>query len=200
MNIEIEELAIIDHWLSPERLSGERCDAIVAECERAHQEHIRYTFMEGGVEKLGRNVHAATVRAPWISSMAARYAAIANEKCGWHLRYDRVEIMYCVYGEGQFCGWHSDGYGIDLPGNRRRNLSVGVQLSDRGEYEGGEFELERVTDPNACPRSIHVSGFSQKGSVIAFPGDVFHQITPVTHGVRRSLVVWFCGPARGDES
>ena len=32
------------------------------------------------------------------------------------------------------------------------------------------------------------------GRVVAFPSYVLHRITPVTLGVRRSLVAWISGP------
>jgi len=35
----------------------------------------------------------------------------------------------------------------------------------------------------------------RKGSIIAFPSYILHQVTPVTKGVRKSAVLWLSGPA-----
>ena len=34
----------------------------------------------------------------------------------------------------------------------------------------------------------------EQGSIIIFPSFVYHQVTPVTRGLRQSLVGWIAGP------
>ena len=34
----------------------------------------------------------------------------------------------------------------------------------------------------------------EQGSIIVFPSFVYHQVTPVTRGMRHSLVGWIAGP------
>ena len=34
----------------------------------------------------------------------------------------------------------------------------------------------------------------KQGTIINFPSFVFHRVTPVTKGIRYSLVVWHTGP------
>ena len=91
---------------------------------------------------------------------------------------------YMLYGPefGHF-GWHSDFVYQSL--SVVRKLSLVIQLSDEKEYEGGELQvfLER---PKAQPK--------ERGSVIAFPAFLQHQVTPVTRGVRQSLVIFSTGP------
>jgi PKHD-type hydroxylase len=41
-------------------------------------------------------------------------------------------------------------------------------------------------EPIRCPQA--------KGMVILFPSWVIHRVTPVTKGVRKSIVVWVTGP------
>ena len=57
---------------------------------------------------------------------------------------------------------------------------------DPSEYEGGDFELDR--------QYPQPEGFRTKGSVFLFPSFLPHRVTPVTKGVRRSLVSWIEGP------
>jgi PKHD-type hydroxylase len=56
-------------------------------------------------------------------------------------------------------------------------------LSDPSEFEGGEFQFQE-----------NESVKMKKGSVIAFPSFLKHQVTPVTSGKRYSAVCWINGP------
>ena len=77
-------------------------------------------------------------------------------------------------------------------------------MSDPEEYNGGHFQwLEPVNEFNQLTKDkivdvnkmIQTAPFSAKGigTMIVFPSFVFHQVTPVTMGQRRSLVGWACG-------
>jgi PKHD-type hydroxylase len=33
-----------------------------------------------------------------------------------------------------------------------------------------------------------------RGALVGFPANVLHQVTPITRGIRRSLVIWAVGP------
>lgn len=94
-------------------------------------------------------------------------------------------LQYTVYGtEGDHYDWHLDrGEGIN---GSPRKLSLVIQLSDPDEYEGGDLELMHSNTPTPVKK--------QKGLVVAFPSFMLHRVTPVTKGVRRSLVVWLTGP------
>lgn len=82
--------------------------------------------------------------------------------------------------------WHEDlNWTVNTP--HRRKLSIVIQLSDSGDYEGGDLQLQR-DPPNAEQLRV-------RGTVIVFPSFHFHQVTPVTKGVRYSLVGWHEGPA-----
>jgi len=68
----------------------------------------------------------------------------------------------------------------------QRKLSFSIILSEPDEYEGGDFEFFDG-DP------IQVKA-RKSGDVIVFPSYLQHRVTPVTMGVRRSLVGWASGP------
>jgi PKHD-type hydroxylase len=59
-------------------------------------------------------------------------------------------------------------------------------LSDPSEYDGGDLEIWTGTEPKVLDKT--------KGIVHAFPSFVMHRVTPVTRGVRRTLVIWIAGP------
>jgi PKHD-type hydroxylase len=92
------------------------------------------------------------------------------------------EIQFARYGVGDSFGWHLDTGGGQTS---TRKLSMSVQLSDDGEYAGGDLDL------CACPQ---LDPRRRRGTIIVFPSFLAHQVTPVTRGTRCSLVAWAHGP------
>lgn len=93
----------------------------------------------------------------------------------------------------QFSEYHSTNKGFyqrhcdDLYfSNFYRKLSFTIQLSDPTTYEGGELLLHTSTEPE--------HGKTECGSITIFPSYTLHEVTPVTKGVRYSLVGWVIGP------
>jgi PKHD-type hydroxylase len=79
--------------------------------------------------------------------------------------------------------WHSD---IGEGYTSMRKLSIIIGLTDPEEYEGGELKLFMNGQYNA--------GKLKKGEFVIFPSFVQHCVTPVTKGVRQSLVAFISGP------
>ncbi|WP_405206491.1 2OG-Fe(II) oxygenase [Aquimarina sp. LLG6339-5] len=93
------------------------------------------------------------------------------------------DLQYTVYnGEGGHFDWHMD---IGKGKYSRRKVSITVQLSDPDEYEGGDFEFLIGNEITKLPK--------KKGCAIVFPSYFLHRVTPVTKGVRKSLVLWVSG-------
>lgn len=102
--------------------------------------------------------------------------------------YKKADIQFTEYygSEGGHYSLHHD---IDW--NRSdgldRKVSITVQLSDPSEYEGGAFQFSETESPD--PNLSRA-----KGTVLVFPSYLQHAVSPVTSGIRRSLVAWFEGP------
>lgn len=94
------------------------------------------------------------------------------------------DLQYTVYNDnGDKYDWHLDrGMSTGAP----RKLSLVLQLSDPSEYEGGDLELYIGPEPVVVTK--------QYGLLTAFPSFVLHRVTPVTAGIRKTLVVWLSGP------
>lgn len=107
---------------------------------------------------------------------------------GFDLNYMR-DVQYTTYHgtQGGKYDWHEDIFWIN-PTRNHRKLSVTVQLSEPGDYEGGEFEID--PEHGILDQSV----IKQRGTVIVFPSFLRHRVTPVTNGIRRSLVCWLEGP------
>lgn len=116
-----------------------------------------------------------------------RIAAMVARLNAWY-RYDLygfLEPLHFVrYEPGGKFDWH-----LDCGADRSictRKLSVTVQLTAPGEYEGGGLEF--------CPQGeLHRSRYH--GAGIVFPAMLAHRVTPVERGVRRAIVAWIHGPS-----
>ncbi len=81
--------------------------------------------------------------------------------------------------------WHTDMSMMDR--HVPRKLSMSLLLSDPSEFEGGEFEVKTDSD-------VPISLEQKIGRAWFFPSWALHRVTPVTSGVRKSLVLWVGGP------
>ena len=91
-------------------------------------------------------------------------------------------IQYSVYTseDAGFYDWH-----VDMGAVNNRKLSLVCHLSDPSEYEGGELQIN-----NGKISTVE----NDMGKVIIFPSFLLHRVTPVTKGIRRTLVLWVNGP------
>jgi PKHD-type hydroxylase len=81
--------------------------------------------------------------------------------------------------------WHVDTTARFNGGNVRK-LSFSLGLTHRHEYEGGILELKAGQKP--------IEYKIGKGDMVIFPSWQLHRVTPVTKGVRKTLVGWGRGP------
>jgi len=94
------------------------------------------------------------------------------------------KIQYTEYHapDGHY-DFHQD---IGVGNMSLRKLSITIQLSNPSEYVGGEFQYYKG--------GKYLTTISKKkGSVCIFPSYMLHRVTPVTEGIRKSLVLWVGG-------
>jgi PKHD-type hydroxylase len=122
----------------------------------------------------------------WFSGVLYQFGVIANENWGFNI--DGHQAMQVAdYTKGQHFDWHPDL--IPFSGPTDRKVSVVCLMSDPADYEGGEFKIRDYREET----QVHAVPL-QKGTVIAFPSAVWHTVTPVVRGVRRSTTLWLTGP------
>lgn len=119
----------------------------------------------------------------WLYDRIADLAIKANSEMWnfdiWDFQDDLQYTSY--YGNGGHYDWHADlGVGIS-----NRKLSIVLQLSSPDEYDGGELQM------NTGGSIINVP--KEKGLICFFPSFVLHRVTPLSSGLRKSLVTWLCG-------
>ncbi len=131
----------------------------------------------------GRNENTA-----WIFDKLNFIIQAANEQFyNFHLN-GYSNFQYTTYDANGRYDWHTDMAFGEKFGNdaEPRKLSLSLALND--DFEGGEFQINNGKEetPLAVPM--------QKGRVVLFPSFMIHRVTPVTKGIRKSLVVWCLGP------
>ena len=105
----------------------------------------------------------------------------ANAELNWCFdlkEHPYEEAQFAIYKKGYCYDWHKDSNGEIV---KDRVISVSVLLSDKKEFDGGDFQFEDGT----------VKELSGKGDMLIFPSTLTHRITPVKSGERYSLVIWF---------
>ena len=103
-----------------------------------------------------------------------------------HFGFSNIQItepaQVSEYSKGQFYDWHTDtaiDMNIEPP---VRKLSMTLLLNDPSKFEGGNLE---IAGKKLSPM--------KQGHAAIFASFLQHRVTPVTKGVRKSLVVWFSG-------
>ena len=153
-----------------------------------------------GTDKKARISDVVWTKDQWIYDTIWPYMLQANERAGWKYDIRFAESMQITrYKKGGFYYFHKDGKGdhlsaYDLPDKEFlhghvRKLSMTVLLNSN--YEGGEFQFATYNQEEC---TVETPEFNKTGMIIVFPSDMEHRVTPVTKGVRYSLVVWFLGP------
>lgn len=87
--------------------------------------------------------------------------------------------------KADFFFFHQD-YG-PTPTVRHRRLSCSIQLTDPSTYTGSILEVFTGRINYKLPRDL--------GTMLVFPSNILHKVTPITSGKRRALVTWFNAPA-----
>ena len=148
-----------------------------------------------------RDTHVSGLSDEEIYSWVHPYLAEANSAAGWNFEWDWSEILqFTKYNKHQFYGWHTDASPdpytpeVENPNyvGKIRKLSMTVNLSDPKDYKGGNLRFD--FGPHAEKSRYHTcTEIRPRGSIIVFPSDRHHQVTPITSGLRYSLVMWSLG-------
>lgn len=122
------------------------------------------------------------------SKMAQLGSRLNFDYFGFDLFGFQEDLQYTIYKESDqgHYDWHMDMGHYSRSNIPNRKLSLVLQLSDPSEYEGGFLEL--MVGGNV------VQIEKKKGLLAAFPSYIIHRVTPVTKGIRKTIVAWITGP------
>jgi SM-20-related protein len=95
------------------------------------------------------------------------------------------EPQFLRYGEGDYFVAHQDGNTpLIHDESRLRKVSVVLFLSAPGSFGGGALVLHGEPSVTLLPPA---------GTLVAFPSETTHEVLPITHGARLSVVWWYRG-------
>ena len=127
-----------------------------------------------------------------VNEIAWHFLTMANE-IKFNYKFDSFQpVQFARYRDGGHYGWHQDvnESGISSDGELRK-LSLTFSLSDPKTYEGGHLEFYRG---ERLMTEQENKDIRDQGSVIVFDSRDYHRVTPVTKGIRYSIVCWTVGP------
>ena len=99
------------------------------------------------------------------------------------LRFNMLQSMqYTIYdSKGSHYDWHRD-IGGDEIAKARVNVGI-IQLSHPSEYKGGVLQI-KLEDGEV------IDVMKNKGMTTTFPINLLHKVSPVTSGIRKTLIMW----------
>ena len=184
-----DEMAYWDNFLSNEEINF-----ILSQPEWLYTEQGSIGGSDGN-SFVNKEIRSSNVA--WIDGrpeMAPIWNKLSNVVAEVNRRYFNFDLtgfyepmqlgVYSAKNGGHY-DWHVDGSSKDISAPRK--LSMSLLLSDTSEFEGGQFQVKTVTDDAQTLET-------KRGRAWFFPSYMLHRVTPVTKGVRRSLVVWVGGP------
>jgi SM-20-related protein len=176
-------------------LDRETLDLLAAELRESAA--AASTVLAGGVHSTVRRSKRVSVSPETLASVRSRLMARKDEleaRFGVSLS-ECEDPQFLRYEEGDFFVPHQDGNTpMVYDDSRFRRVSAVVFVTPRGDepapgtYGGGElvFHGHYTTAPN-----LRVSADAEPGTLVAFRSETTHEVTPVTHGERYTVVTWF---------
>jgi len=159
------------------------------ECERVSELGLRQRQRIGTMMYARRDIRKSVIawiglhdETEWLYAKVWQTFNAVNRWFGFELLGLVDEVQFATYAEGDRFDWHLDTGGGQTS---TRKISMSVQLSDESAYTGGDLEFCACSELEYRRR---------QGTIIVFPSFLGHRITPITSGVRRSLVAWAHGP------
>ena len=137
-----------------------------------------------------------------VNDYAWRFLREANAiQFNYSLNYFQA-VQFARYQNGGHYDWHQDvSQGSSQP--ECRKLSLTFCLTDPDTYEGGNLEFFNggkgfsdfpLPDGRVIKGEQVAKDIRAQGSAIVFDSHDWHRVTPVTKGIRYSIVCWTVGP------
>jgi PKHD-type hydroxylase len=161
-----------------------------AECESIVQGHEACAFSRGAMSLALEDVRECDVcwltlnnSTSWLYDRIIQFVTNINRQTyNFKIDHQGDELQLTRYRQNDYIDWHPD---CGIGGASTRKLAITIQLSSPEDYCGGQLEF--VGNNLSQDASL-------QGSIIIFPAFLIHRVSPVTHGMRISLVTWLHGP------
>jgi len=168
----------------------EQCQMIIDAGQKQPRENGQVGGGKGGmVDTKTRLSHISWIPFNVLPEMYKTLERVMLQTNGNHFGFEGMQItepaQFTEYSNGGFYDWHIDSDVHFMHQPPVRKISMTIELSPANEYEGGGLEL---MDDGKLIRP-------KQGHAIFFASFIRHKAVTVTRGTRRSLVMWFGGPA-----
>ena len=187
-------------YVFPKAIVPDVCEQIVQDCKK----NILKKASIYGSDKKGRDdpeirktsIHFIKDKDNKINELAWHFLREANKiQFNYDLEYFQA-IQFAEYKNGGFFDWHIDTYLQDEP-NKTRKLSLSLMLTNPDNFEGGELQFfnggRPFTEQGDETGEQIKNDLKAQGSIVVFYSRDFHRVTPVTNGIRHSIVCWATG-------
>lgn len=167
-------------------ISEELCNKAIEEFKLVPAKAASMGENDDFINNSHRNTTVSFIPAEhWLTADMRNFGEHASKECTWDFEITGNEdIQFAEYAVGQHYKWHVDTFPLGLQ-KFDRKVTVIMLMSDPADYEGGDLFIRLYRD---------YKPELKKGSVIAFPSFLEHQVIPVTSGVRYSATMWLNGP------
>lgn len=190
------------YWLFKNAISKKVCDKIIEQGLSKEKLEAETGNINKTINKKLRNSSLVWLEEKWIYDLILPILHTANKNAGWNFQIDWSEsCQFTMYQKKQYYNWHCDIFSEPYPMNykfesfrgKTRKLSMSICLSEKNDFLGGDFQFDYRNREDGKPNIETIKEIREKGSVLVFPSNVYHRVTPVKKGTRYSLVNWFLG-------
>jgi PKHD-type hydroxylase len=171
---------LIDGVQSALVLSETECDYLISQTQKKPLQEASVFYAKGIEQNKIRSVKGTEIETEsmrqFVFSQFKKLNSLEFELSGME------QLQIFKYEIGDHYDWHTDWSPVN---NKKRKLSITIQLSDPSEYEGGEVEILDGPVSRVVP--------SERGVATVFPSWAVHRVRPITSGTRWALVAWATG-------
>jgi predicted 2-oxoglutarate/Fe(II)-dependent dioxygenase YbiX len=187
-------------YVAPDFLAEETCRRVREAMEAAQQ--VEATVENEGeleVDRSHRKTRVAKVD-PETSMLVREHLNALRETLAGHFGLDLDECekpQFLVYEEGDFFRPHMDSSDKNADEASGRRVSAVVFLNEAsaepapGAYGGGSLSFYGLLQDDPKGQGVGLPLVATPGALVAFPSQLVHGVTPVTHGRRYTIASWF---------
>lgn len=169
-------------------LSESQCIKLIKyfESKESKDSELAGTYDKNLLNKEVRNTRELVLVDEKLTNKLKKVFELANVSTYNYDIKEMEEVKLLKYTQGGRYKWHTDCGAKEIS---IRKLSAIVQLSDENSYEGGDLEFGITNETGES----NYTARRTRGSIIIFPAFLSHRITPITNGIRYSLITWING-------
>lgn len=171
----------------------EQCEELCTNVEDNHELEKAQTLDASKTDER-RDCQISSIRFDGVfQSYYETLTSIVNQHNSefWRFNLTCIEcLQYTVYDSSvskqSRYDWHTDDGFTQSWCNEIRKLSFVMLLSDPKDFTGGELQIKTDLEDSILDM--------EQGTIVFFPSPTLHRVTPVTKGIRKTLVGWVRGP------